>query len=390
MRFCKLCVVLVMLCVFVPVYGISSLMNNPGFESGNFAGWVTDWNPGLNVPGQVLSWGSAPNQRYCVLIGTGIIPGGTGSWTNGIEQTITMPIDTFAEWSFWVDTGQVTLSGIYGSSNVGFMASVEGDSKIIEFHIWAQMNYLGQRYWHVEYPSGWDVQQYDWWKSFEVTSDNLLDHFSPGESVTLRYQTTISQSGSNMNRMIPLIDNQPPDGSSPVAFTSDVLLEELPNNDRCNKAISVQCYVPCMGTTEFSSSETAISSCGQGDNYCSWYSFTPSITNEYVINLCDSSFDTVLSVYGFCGGPELACDDDSCGNQSKLLMEMDAGQTYYIRISGRNNSTGAYVLRIYDVECTQEILSDLNNDCKVDFSDLAIFVSEWLECNLDPSEECFN
>jgi hypothetical protein len=34
--------------------------------------------------------------------------------------------------------------------------------------------------------------------------------------------------------------------------------------------------------------------------------------------------------------------------------------------------------------CTKPIPGDLNNDCKVDFLDLAILASSWLQCNLDP------
>jgi hypothetical protein len=35
--------------------------------------------------------------------------------------------------------------------------------------------------------------------------------------------------------------------------------------------------------------------------------------------------------------------------------------------------------------CTKPIPGDLNNDCKVDFQDLAILASSWLQCNLDPA-----
>ncbi|OHB66900.1 MAG: hypothetical protein A2Y76_10800 [Planctomycetes bacterium RBG_13_60_9] len=38
--------------------------------------------------------------------------------------------------------------------------------------------------------------------------------------------------------------------------------------------------------------------------------------------------------------------------------------------------------------CTKPILGDLNNDCKVDFQDLAILSSAWMQCNLDPPSAC--
>ena len=40
--------------------------------------------------------------------------------------------------------------------------------------------------------------------------------------------------------------------------------------------------------------------------------------------------------------------------------------------------------------CTEPITGDLNNDCKVDFLDLAILISSWLDCNLDPPEACWD
>ena len=39
--------------------------------------------------------------------------------------------------------------------------------------------------------------------------------------------------------------------------------------------------------------------------------------------------------------------------------------------------------------CTEPIRSDLNGDCKVDILDLEILMSEWLKCNLEPTEACY-
>lgn len=33
--------------------------------------------------------------------------------------------------------------------------------------------------------------------------------------------------------------------------------------------------------------------------------------------------------------------------------------------------------------------ADLNEDCKVDFKDFALFALEWLDCNMDPGEDCW-
>jgi beta propeller repeat protein len=38
--------------------------------------------------------------------------------------------------------------------------------------------------------------------------------------------------------------------------------------------------------------------------------------------------------------------------------------------------------------CTSKLAGDINGDCKVDFDDQAIMLSQWLECNLEPQEAC--
>jgi len=38
--------------------------------------------------------------------------------------------------------------------------------------------------------------------------------------------------------------------------------------------------------------------------------------------------------------------------------------------------------------CKSKLAGDINGDCKVDFDDQAIMLSQWLECNLEPNEAC--
>ena len=40
--------------------------------------------------------------------------------------------------------------------------------------------------------------------------------------------------------------------------------------------------------------------------------------------------------------------------------------------------------------CTSKLAGDINGDCKVDFDDQAIMLSQWLECNLEPEEACIS
>ncbi len=51
------------------------------------------------------------------------------------------------------------------------------------------------------------------------------------------------------------------------------------------------------------------------------------------------------------------------------------------------------VIRMNDVleaDCTEEIAGDINDDCKVDFTDFAIIAADWLKCNLDPNSACWD
>ncbi len=76
------------------------------------------------------------------------------------------------------------------------------------------------------------------------------------------------------------------------------------------------------------------------------YTWTPLVSGRATIETCGSGFDTVLSVRAArCDGPELACADDVCGNQSRLSLPVVAGQTYAIIVDG-DGASGAFTLRV--------------------------------------------
>jgi hypothetical protein len=131
-----------------------------------------------------------------------------------------------------------------------------------------------------------------------------------------------------------------------------------PPNDECHNCIPVLTGNTYPGTTD-GASGTDLSSCGFADKRDVWYCWTPDCTGSAVIGLCDSDnvFDTSLTVYEACGGRELACSDNYCGPQSlKSLISpnqlppvdvwVTEGETYYIRIAGRNGSVGDFNLSI--------------------------------------------
>ncbi|MBI5489781.1 MAG: putative metal-binding motif-containing protein [Deltaproteobacteria bacterium] len=79
------------------------------------------------------------------------------------------------------------------------------------------------------------------------------------------------------------------------------------------------------------------------------YSFTPSSSGTWQIDLIGSSYDTALYVHsGGCPGTQLACDDDSGGAATSLVtVALTAGVTYYIFVDGYSSGGyGNYTLHV--------------------------------------------
>lgn len=123
---------------------------------------------------------------------------------------------------------------------------------------------------------------------------------------------------------------------------------QVPPHDLCTGAIPVDLDTPFYGTSA-GATGTQTSACGTGDRLDVWHTFTPSQTGYHTVSLCGSSFDTTLAVCTACSlSSQVACNDNMCGLQSEIPVLMTAGQTYYLRVAGRNNQTGDYVLAVYE------------------------------------------
>ena len=115
-------------------------------------------------------------------------------------------------------------------------------------------------------------------------------------------------------------------------------LMEPPINDDCVDRIEIT-----NGVTPFSTINGTPDGpvpCGPGGADI-WFNYNSEFTGTLVVTTCDSvsDHDTALAVYDGCGCPAsldnlLACDDNSCGLQSRVEVPVVAGNCYKIQVFG--------------------------------------------------------
>jgi len=112
-----------------------------------------------------------------------------------------------------------------------------------------------------------------------------------------------------------------------------------------------------------------------------WFTHEAITDDMVIVTLCGSSYDTKLAVYegDDCSDLNLlGCNDDFCGLQSELQVQMESGKTYYIEVGGYSNNAGDGFISIYyplheNVECGPESTpegevcgEEINNGCNAD------------------------
>lgn len=146
---------------------------------------------------------------------------------------------------------------------------------------------------------------------------------------------------------VPIIWNNNP---LLVTFDYDPNPGTCLHHDTCFTAVEITKGDTYSDTTD-GATGTEESICGQYDELDVWHSYTPDSNEVVDISLCASQMDTTLVVYDFCGGTELACNDDHCGSQgeqSLVTLDLTAGKTYLIRVAEYWGDTGNYKLIITD------------------------------------------
>ncbi len=121
-------------------------------------------------------------------------------------------------------------------------------------------------------------------------------------------------------------------------------------NDLCSGAVPLCDGVSQNGTTVGATTD-GTASCATASFNDRWYTYTPTATGPISIAILSGGTltDTVLSVFGTCGGTQLACDDDSGPGLLSLISNFNAtaGTTYRIRVARWNTATdGTYIIRV--------------------------------------------
>ncbi len=124
-----------------------------------------------------------------------------------------------------------------------------------------------------------------------------------------------------------------------------------PNDDFENAAV-----IPGVPFTATQSTATATRQSDEPDcTYESatvWYSFTPAADMHVQVDTFGSNYDTVLSAYT--GSTLLnlerrSCNDNASGIQSRLVMNLKAGITYYFKVGADYGDGGNLVLNLAEV-----------------------------------------
>ncbi|PWK17541.1 T9SS type A sorting domain-containing protein [Xanthomarina spongicola] len=134
-----------------------------------------------------------------------------------------------------------------------------------------------------------------------------------------------------------------------------------PDNNDCDGAIAVGCGETYSGNTEFATIDDLDSCAGNtfGNRPGVWHTVVGT-GGDIIIDTNDSSFDTKLALYsGSCGS--LICldsdDDGGVGTRSEITFSSNAGETYYVYVTGFfASSVGPYNLTV-DCVCDVEISS---------------------------------
>jgi len=151
--------------------------------------------------------------------------------------------------------------------------------------------------------------------------------------------------------------------------------------DDCSGAQAISPGTMYQGTTSGATNDGSASCANSASSPDVWYRYTPATDGTLTVALCGSSYDTALSVHSGCPGStsnELACNDDACGAQSEVTLDVTAEASYLIRIAGYNGAVGLFHMALLGPDGTG-CGDDCNGNSVPDECDIADGTSQ--DCN---------
>lgn len=124
-------------------------------------------------------------------------------------------------------------------------------------------------------------------------------------------------------------------------FYLSISVTPAPSNDECSSRL-LSCQERTARYTNIGASNSPFPAICQPSNADVWFTVGGCV-GLLTLDTCGSAIDTLLSVYPSCGGPELACNDDTCGFQSGVSFNTTTTAPYLVRVATQGaGSSGPY------------------------------------------------
>ncbi|KAA3648449.1 MAG: hypothetical protein DWQ07_05495 [Chloroflexi bacterium] len=185
---------------------------------------------------------------------------------------------------------------------------------------------------------------------------------------TFSVQLHFTYDGSSFCIINDSLNISTPTSPSPT-YTPTITPTPQVSNDYRTDAIEIQSlpytnHQSTVDATVDTSDPTYSYLCGSGHDHSVWYSYTPTITDTYVIQTYGSDYDSVLHLYYIENGTlySSTCNNGSGPDGSRISTVLQAGTQYLISVTGNNGESGNLIfhMRSYGpVDLTVNSVGDL-------------------------------
>lgn len=153
--------------------------------------------------------------------------------------------------------------------------------------------------------------------------------------------------------------------SNSMVENSIATIDIQPNNIETASVSSTNARCNCPDNSSMESAMTILSGISVACNICcpgaeEWFKFTASKSDRYTI-FTTGGLDTIGTLYDSCGN-QLSYVDDYCGLLNfRIIRNLTAGNTYYIKVKAYGNRTGNYILSVTTRVLVDYVTINLNN-----------------------------